>query len=64
MKIKWKRKKWSEEWQESYRRFKEREEWKFTKKQKEILDAYQKKLDNLTEDEIKIMQEAFDKEEL
>lgn len=64
MKIKWKRKKWSEEWQESYRRFKEREEWKPTKKQKEILDAYQKKLDNLTEDEIRIMQEAFDKEEL
>jgi hypothetical protein len=27
MKIKWKRKKWSEEWKESYRRFKEREEW-------------------------------------
>lgn len=62
MKIKWKRKKWSEEWKESYKRFKEKEEWQPTKKQKEILDAYQKKLDNLTEEEIKAMQEAFDKE--
>ena len=42
----------------------EREKWKPTNKQQEVLDAYQKKLDNLTEEEIKAMQEMFDKWEL
>ena len=37
----------------SFSGIKEKEEWKPTTKQQEVLDAYQKKLDNLTEEEIK-----------
>ena len=45
----------------SFSGIREKEEWKPTKKQQEVLDAYQEKLNNLTKEEIKAMQEMFDK---